>query len=148
MTVILTKPTVLVLNRLWQPIHVNTPAETFCMLASDSATALDIFDGYFLPTKWSDWLALSVREHDAAVNTPRGRVRVPTVIVATTYTKVPLRRPRFGLRDLGARSGHLPIHRSQARPSRRQYRSRRAALTRRPHLVGELRACTPRGELA
>ena len=53
---ILNKPTVLVLNRHWQAIHVKTPAEAFCMMASDAATSLDITDGNFLPTKWSDWL--------------------------------------------------------------------------------------------
>ena len=37
----LNKPTVLVLNRHWQAIHVKTPAEAFCMMASDAATALE-----------------------------------------------------------------------------------------------------------
>jgi len=103
---ILSKPTVLVLNRHWQAIHVKTPAEAFCMMASDAATALDIAEGHFVPTKWSDWLGLPVREHDSAVKTPRGQVRVPTVIVAANYAKVPLRRPRH----LGARRRRLPIH--------------------------------------
>ncbi len=105
MTDILNRPTVLVLNRHWQAIHVKTPAEAFCMMTSDAATALDITDGNFLPTRWSDWRALPIREHDAAVNTPRGPVRVPTVIVATNYAKVPLRRPRFGARGIWERDG-------------------------------------------
>ena len=37
---ILNKSTVLVLNRHWQAIHVKTPAEAFCMIASGAATAL------------------------------------------------------------------------------------------------------------
>jgi hypothetical protein len=32
---ILTKATVLVLNRNWQAIHVRTPQEAFCMMASN-----------------------------------------------------------------------------------------------------------------
>ncbi|MGB8170492.1 MAG: HNH endonuclease [Chthoniobacteraceae bacterium] len=102
---ILNKSTVLVLNRHWQAIHVKTPAEAFCMLSSDAGTALDMSDGNFLPTKWSDWLKLPVREHDNAVNTPRGPVRVPTVIVAANYAEVPLRRPRFGARGIWERDG-------------------------------------------
>jgi 5-methylcytosine-specific restriction endonuclease McrA len=102
---ILTNPTVLVLNRHWQAIHVKSPAEAFCMIASDAAAGLNIFDGHFIPTKWNDWLALPVREHDHAVNTPRGPVRVPTVIVASNYAKVPLRRPRFGARGIWERDG-------------------------------------------
>ena len=105
MTDILNQPTVLVLNRNWQPIHVKTPAEAFCMMASDSATALDIADGNFLPTRWSDWRVLSVREHDLAVNTPRGPVRVPTVIVAVNYARVPMRRACFGARGIWERDG-------------------------------------------
>src|ERR1700677_1989186 len=42
-----------------------------------------------------NWRKLPVREHDNAVNTPRGPVLVPTVIVAVNYAKVPLRLPRF-----------------------------------------------------
>ena len=39
---ILNKSTVLVLNRHWQAIHVKTPAEAFCMIATGAATALDV----------------------------------------------------------------------------------------------------------
>ena len=38
---ILNRPIVLVLNRNWQAIHVKTPADAFCMLATGAATALD-----------------------------------------------------------------------------------------------------------
>jgi 5-methylcytosine-specific restriction endonuclease McrA len=102
---ILTNPTVLVLNRHWQAIQVKSPAEAFCMMASDAAAGLDILDGHFVPTKWNEWIVLPVREHDNAVNTPRGPVRVPTVIVALNYAKVPLRRPRFGVRGIWERDG-------------------------------------------
>lgn len=70
MTDILNKSTVLVLNRNWQAIHVKTPADAFCMMASDAATALDISDDNFVPLKWGDWLALPVRDCDQVVNTP------------------------------------------------------------------------------
>ena len=103
---ILNKSTVLVLNRHWQAIHVKTPAEAFCMMATDAATALDMQDDDFMPpVRWDDWLKLPVRERDHAVNTPRGPVRVPTVIVAANYAKVPLRRPRFGARGIWERDG-------------------------------------------
>jgi 5-methylcytosine-specific restriction endonuclease McrA len=95
----------LVLNRHWQAIHVKTPAEAFCMLSSEAAAALDIADGNFLPTKWNDWIVLPVRDSDRAVKTSRGLVRVPTVIVASNYTRVPLRRPRFGARGIWERDG-------------------------------------------
>jgi len=103
---ILNQPTVLVLNRHWQPINVKTPTEAFCMIASGSATALDVQGGHcFTPARWDDWLKLPVRGHDNAVNTPRGPVRVPTVIVAVNYARIPLRRPRFGSRGIWERDG-------------------------------------------
>lgn len=77
------------------------------MLATDAATALNIFDGNFVPTKWSDWQALPVRDCDCAVNTSRGPIRVPTVIVAFNYAKVPIRRPRFGARGIWERDGGI-----------------------------------------
>ena len=106
MSDILHKSTVLALNRNWQAIHVKTPAEAFCMLASNAATALDVQgDDCILPVRWNDWLQLPVRECDHSVKTPRGLVRVPTVIVAENYAKVPLRRPRFGARGIWERDG-------------------------------------------
>ena len=47
---ILNNSTVLVLNRHWQAIHVKTPAEAFCMIATGAATALDVqADDYITP---------------------------------------------------------------------------------------------------
>jgi 5-methylcytosine-specific restriction endonuclease McrA len=106
MTDILHKTTVLVLNRNWQAIHVKTPADAFCMMAAGSATGLDVRgDDHIVPVRWDDWLALPVREEDHAVHTPRGAVRVPTVVVACNYAKVPLCRPRFGTKGIWERDG-------------------------------------------
>jgi 5-methylcytosine-specific restriction endonuclease McrA len=103
---ILNLATVLVLNRNWQAIHVKTPADAFCMLATSAAVALDIQgDDWITPTPWKDWLELPIREQDRAVTTPRGPVRVPTVIVAANYSKVPMRRPHFGPRGIWERDG-------------------------------------------
>ena len=98
--------TVLVLNRNWQAIHVKTPAEAFCMMAAGSATGLDVqSDDTMTPVSWEAWLALPVRENDNHVTTPHGPVRVPTVVVAANYAKVPLCRPRFGARGIWERDG-------------------------------------------
>jgi 5-methylcytosine-specific restriction endonuclease McrA len=105
MSDILTKATVLVLNRNWQAINVRTPADAFCQLMTNAATALDISDETMTPIRWNDWMRLPVREQDNFVNTPRGRIRVPTVIVAVRYAKVPKRRPTFSARSIWARDG-------------------------------------------
>jgi len=100
------KTTVLVLNRNWQAIHARTPADAFCAMASGTATGLDVQgDDSILPVRWDEWLKLPVRAEDLAVQTARGPVRVPTVIVAANYAKVPVRRPRLGARGIWERDG-------------------------------------------
>lgn len=102
----LNKPTVLVLNRNWQAIHVKTPAQAFCMMATDVATALDIQGpDAMVPVKWDEWIRLPVRENDGFATTPRGKVRLPTVIVCTSYNHVPKKRPRFSAQGIWQRDG-------------------------------------------
>src|SRR5437868_853009 len=118
---ILTKAIVLVLNRNWQAINVRTPQEAFCMMATNVATALDIEveDTSALPTphselrtsnirpvSWSEWLTLPIRPHDNAVHTVRGPVRVPSVIVAVNFAKVPKKRPKLCARAIRERDGN------------------------------------------
>lgn len=108
MTSILHQSTVLVLNRNWQAIHVKTPAEAFCMMATGAANGLDVQgEDSILPLKWDDWLKLAIRGEDHVVNTPRGAVRVPTVIVASNYSKIPMCQPRFGARGIWKRDGGI-----------------------------------------
>jgi hypothetical protein len=90
MTDILNKTIVLVLNRNWQAINIRTPADAFCQMATNVATALEI-DGVndIRPIAWDEWITLPIRDGDNAVHTVRGAIRVPTVIVAVNFAKVP-----------------------------------------------------------
>ena len=59
---ILTKATVLVLNRNWQAINVRTPQEAFCMMATNVATGLVIEgDDHIRPVTWEEWIRLPTR---------------------------------------------------------------------------------------
>ena len=83
MSEVLNKAVVLVLNRNWQALHVRTPAEAFCQMATGAATALEIEgEEYIRPVTWAEWITLPVREQDQSVRTARGAIRVPTVVVA------------------------------------------------------------------
>ena len=81
----------LVLNRNWQAIYVRTRQEAFCMMA----TGLEIERGNgaraeaLRPVTSPEWTTLPIRDQDEAVQTVHGRIRVPTVIVAVNYAKVP-----------------------------------------------------------
>ena len=106
MNSVLNKNVVLVLNRNWQAINTRTPAEVFCQMATDAATALDIQgDDWMVPTKWEDWKQLPVRDDDFSIGTAHGRIRVPTVIVLANFARVPMKRPKFNSRNLWARDG-------------------------------------------
>src|SRR3989442_2263493 len=100
MSDILNKAIVLVLNRNWQAIHVRAPQEAFCMMATNVATALDIELGdgaraeALRPVTWDEWLTLPVRPQDNAVQTVRGPIRVPTVIVAVNFAQGPQKGPQ------------------------------------------------------
>jgi 5-methylcytosine-specific restriction endonuclease McrA len=112
MTDILNKTIVLVLNRNWQAINIRTPQDAFCQMATNVATALDIeladdaSAEALRPVKWDEWIRLPVREHDVFVRTARGAIRVPTVIVAVNYARVPKKRPKLNAKNIRERDGN------------------------------------------
>jgi len=103
---ILNKNIVLVLNRNWQAINTRTPADAFCQMASNVATALDINCDNIRPVGWDEWLTLPIREQDEAIHTVRGAIRVPTVIVAVNFARVPKKRPKLCAKTIRERDGN------------------------------------------
>ena len=154
MSDILNKAIVLVLNRNWQAINTRTPQEAFCMMATNVATALEIegevpteseSDSFCTlhssfstskvrPVAWDEWITLPIRPQDNAVRTVRGPIRVPTVIVAINYARVPRKRPLHSR----ARPQRLPVHRPHPAAGGRQPGPRRATLARRQGQSGQL----------
>jgi 5-methylcytosine-specific restriction endonuclease McrA len=103
----LNKSIVLVLNRNWQAINSRSPAEAFCQMATNVATALEIEgENHIRPVKWDEWITLPIREQDHAVQTVRGPIRVPTVIVLANFAKVPRKRPRLCAKTIRERDGN------------------------------------------
>ena len=109
---LLNKTIVLVLNRNWQAINIRTPADAFCQMATNAATALDIELGNnaqaqaLRPVTWDEWIRLPIRTGDNAVRTARGAIRVPTVIVSVNFAKVPKKRPKLSARTIRERDGN------------------------------------------
>jgi 5-methylcytosine-specific restriction endonuclease McrA len=109
---ILTKSIVLVLNRNWQAINIRTPQEAFCQMATNVATGLDIELAEdaraesLRPVTWDEWLTLPIRPQDNAVHTVRGAIRVPTVIIAMNFAKVPKKRPKLCAKTIRDRDGN------------------------------------------
>ena len=119
---ILNKTIVLVLNRNWQAINIRTPQDAFCQMATNVATALEIEFGdeagkplvtspvtvslTIRPVTWDEWITLPIRDGDNAVRTVRGAIRVPTVIVAVNFARVPKKRPKLCARTIRERDGN------------------------------------------
>ena len=109
---ILDKPIVLALNSAWQVIGHRTVRQALVALTGGDrenppALGLDIaypqtghgeynFDHplYLNPVKWDEWFALPVRDFDLYISTAKQQVRVPTVIVAVNFAKMPMTQPR------------------------------------------------------
>ncbi len=102
----------LVLNRNWQAINIRTPADAFCQMATNVATALDIELGddaraeALRPVAWDEWITLPIRDGDNAVRTAHSVIRVPTVIVAVNFAKVPKKRPKLSAKSIRERDGN------------------------------------------
>ena len=77
------------------------------MMATNVATALEIEgDDHIRPVTWDEWITLPVRPQDNAVQTVRGSIRLPTVIVAVNYAKVPKKRPKLCAKTIRERDGN------------------------------------------
>lgn len=103
---------VLNLNAGWQAIDIRTVAEAFVAMNGGTndeppVRALDItykqnpdgsfcFDELplFAPVTWVEWIDLPIRPYDLVINTPNKKIRVPTVLVAAKYNKIPTKRIR------------------------------------------------------
>ncbi len=96
---------VLVLNRNWQAIDTADVATALCDMFRGVATGIDTGDesNGLRAVTLEEWLALPIRPGDKSLGTVRGLVRVPTVIAAVNYDKVPKKRPKLDNRGIKQR---------------------------------------------
>ncbi len=98
---------VLVLNSAWQLINEISVQDAINRMAANAATALDIHgENNITPVKWEDWLKLPILDEKECLHTPNLKIRMPTVIVAVNYAKVPKRRPKFTLKNIARRDNY------------------------------------------
>jgi len=95
------------LNNKWEPIGYKTVKMTIQKMFRDSPSAwvgLDIdyeinqdgsvnFDSptQIVPVKWDEWIKLPVRSWDLSIKSTHMEIRVPTVVVAINFNKMPIR---------------------------------------------------------
>lgn len=92
------------LNNVWQPIGCKTVRQAISDLVGGEYLAIDIQyekigDSYAFssprnldPVSWEEWIKLPVREFDFSISSKTLCVRVPTVLIAKNYSKIPIRR--------------------------------------------------------
>ena len=116
---------VLVLNSVWLPIGITSYQKSLICLCSESngqlaAQALDIqykqldentFDFNEVvsirPVAFDEWITLPLRPYDAIVKTVKHSVRLPSVIVAMGFHKMPLRQIKATKRAIFERDGYI-----------------------------------------
>src|SRR6266536_985886 len=59
-----------------------------------------------ISARWEEWITLPIRPQDTAVEAVRGPIRVPTVIVAVNFARVPKKRPKLCAKTIRERDGN------------------------------------------
>jgi 5-methylcytosine-specific restriction endonuclease McrA len=91
---------VLVLNRLYQPVHVTSVRRALILLYRGAAKAVD---EQYQTFDFESWAELSAALHEEFIGTPNKRLRVPRVILLQAYDHLPRARVRFSRLNIYAR---------------------------------------------
>jgi len=94
---VLNRPT-LVLNRNWQPVGVATVAKSLVKVWNETARIVDPHD--YQQYDWPDWARLVPDENELFIRTRSNRLRVPEVIVLTSYDRLPASTVTFSRRNI------------------------------------------------
>jgi 5-methylcytosine-specific restriction endonuclease McrA len=103
------KDKVLILNKFYFPIAVEGIEKTFGNIFSGSVIPLDItyeitddniinqeVIEYFIPiSSTKEWLSLPIRPYDNYVQTVRGPIRIPSVVICARYDRIVYNRVSF-----------------------------------------------------
>ena len=93
---------VLVLNRVYQPVHVTSVRRAVSLLYQGAARALD---EEFRLLDFESWASVAAAATQDAIRTPSRRIRVPRVVVLVAHVHLPRQRVRFSRLNVYARDG-------------------------------------------
>jgi 5-methylcytosine-specific restriction endonuclease McrA len=92
------KENVLVLNKVWLPIHIIDTKKAMCLIYQDSAHSLD---RDYIAYDFENWLEFSRLEKTyPVVSTVRYQIAVPEIIVLTKYDKLPRHEVKYSRQTL------------------------------------------------
>ena len=103
---------VLVLNRLYQAIHIVSVKRAFCLLCRDLAEVIHVEDGQYANYDFESWQEVSqLRAKFKApgedwVQTVKSQIQAPRVIRLLWFDRMPKQTVKFNRRNLFARDGN------------------------------------------
>ena len=98
---------VLVLNKHFRLINEVSVEEAIKQMCTNVATALDFSDEhYYIPIRWEEWIKLPLLNDEEALHTPRMTIRMPTVIIAVNYDRIPKRTAKVNVKTIAERDGY------------------------------------------
>ncbi len=99
----MTNSNVLVLNRSFLPIHITTLRRAFSLLYLGLARAVD---KQYQTFDFQSWSELSVEAGGESIGLVNRAIRVPRVILLTSFDRIPKRHVRFSRMNIYARDSH------------------------------------------
>lgn len=108
---------VLKLNRHWAEVGTSSVGKAIVDLVGGVVLAMDISweldeNGkplenkkpvYINPVSWKEWIELPVRDYDPSIRSVKMEIRIPTVVIAKNYDKMPKKSPKKTPSNLGVR---------------------------------------------
>lgn len=93
---------VLVLNRLWQPVHVCGMRRALALVCKRAAHIVSAHDGTFITCNLERWLEIEWPLDDQRffVRTVSFRIRVPEIIILLHYDRMPQREVKLTRRNV------------------------------------------------
>ncbi|QQR80905.1 MAG: HNH endonuclease [Deltaproteobacteria bacterium] len=95
---------VLILNRSYLPIHITTLKRALVLLYQGVAKAVD---EQYAAFDFETWTELAVAAHHEKVGLVNKMIRIPRVILLTTYNRVPTRHVQFSRLNIYLRDGNV-----------------------------------------
>ncbi len=92
----------LVLNKLFQPIHMTTVRRAFCLLAKGHVR---VVGQEFRTYTFEQWLEVEPSSEQDCVVTPTRRLAVPRVVLLVDFDRIPRREVKFSRRNVYLRDG-------------------------------------------
>jgi 5-methylcytosine-specific restriction endonuclease McrA len=105
MTSALNQP-VLVLNRLWQAVHICTVRRAITLLCMEHALVVAEEEGSFATYDFAQWCLFPGGEAEDVVCSVHLRVRAPRIVLLTLYDRMPRKEVKFSRNNVFERDEH------------------------------------------